>query len=197
VIASKLLLSSCVIAIGATSPGQQKPVLTSSKGAETFKVTATVSSNGQADGAITVPLVVRLDRFTPEPARVAMTDALKYNGYPGFLNALRAAPSVGVVTVAGRSYTVRWAREESEGEKRAISVVTDQPVFFIGGGRPNAKRTAGYEIAIIQMTLDHDGRGDGTMAAAARVKPRGTTGVQIDDYAETPIKLTVGTPAGR
>ena len=29
----------------------------------------------------------------------------------------------------------------------------------------------------------------GTMAAAARVKPGGPTGVQIDDYAEKPIVL--------
>jgi hypothetical protein len=27
------------------------------------------------------------------------------------------------------------------------------------------------------------------MAAAARVRPGGPTGVQIDDYAETPLKL--------
>jgi hypothetical protein len=27
------------------------------------------------------------------------------------------------------------------------------------------------------------------MAAAARVKPGGETGVRIDDYAETPVKL--------
>jgi len=28
------------------------------------------------------------------------------------------------------------------------------------------------------------------MAAAARVKPGGETGVQVDDYADQPIKLT-------
>ena len=39
------------------------------------------------------------------------------------------------------------------------------------------------------MEVDDVGLGTGTMAAAARVKPGGDAGVQIDDYAEEPIKL--------
>jgi len=33
------------------------------------------------------------------------------------------------------------------------------------------------------------GLGTGTMAAAARVKPGGPTGVQVDDYGSEPLKL--------
>jgi len=40
------------------------------------------------------------------------------------------------------------------------------------------------------LKLDKGGKGDGTMAAAARVKPGGETGVRIDDYAEKPVTLT-------
>ena len=42
---------------------------------------------------------------------------------------------------------------------------------------------------MIQLKVDGARDGAGTMAAAARVKPGGETGVQIDDYAETPITL--------
>ena len=39
------------------------------------------------------------------------------------------------------------------------------------------------------MTVDGVGFGSGTMAGAARVRPGGEAGVQIDDYADAPIKL--------
>ena len=67
--------------------------------------------------------------------------------------------------------------------------VTDKPVFFVGGGRADAKPRAGYESALIQLLVDEAGSGTGTMAAAARVKPGGETGVRIDNYAEEPLTL--------
>jgi len=46
-----------------------------------------------------------------------------------------------------------------------------------------------YQVAVIQLQVDDAGSGSGTLAAAARVRPGGETGVQLDDYAEDPIKL--------
>ena len=69
-------------------------------------------------------------------------------------------------------------------------VVTDKAVFFVGGGRANAKPRTGYESALIQLVVDAAGAGSGSMAAAARVKPGGETGVRIDNYAEEPLALT-------
>jgi hypothetical protein len=124
-----------------------------------------------------------------------MTDALKYSGYPGFLNALREAPIAGSLTIGDQNWDIRWARQLPSGEGRVISIVTDKPVAFVGGGRTDAKPKAGFEVAVAQFTLDRSGHGAGTMAAAARVKPGGETGVRIDDYAEKPVKLTAAVRA--
>ena len=70
-----------------------------------------------------------------------------------------------------------------------IAIVTESPLFFVGGGEVDAKPRKGFEVAVIQLEVDSIGLGTGTMAAAARVRPGGATGVQIDDYAETPVKL--------
>lgn len=160
---------------------------------ETFDLVATATPAGRsaAAGGVTVPMTARIDRYTPEHERTKMTDGLKYDGYKGFLNALRVAPKAGTLDVAGQTFVIRWAREVATANGRTISLVTDQPVFFVGGGRRGAKSTAGYEVAVILLTVGNDGSGDGTMAAAARVKPGGETGVRIDNYAETPLKLTV------
>ena len=63
-------------------------------------------------------------------------------------------------------------------------------MYFVGGGNVNAKPREGYELAVVQFDIDDSGVGQGTMAAAARIKPGGPNGFIIDDYAEQPIKLT-------
>jgi len=45
-------------------------------------------------------------------------------------------------------------------------------------------------VGVVQLLVDASGRGKGTMAAAARVRPDGDGGVLLDDYAETPITVS-------
>ena len=160
-------------------------------GPEAFDLVGKVSPrSGAATGAVTVPMILQIDRYTPDHERTKMTDGLKYGGYPGFVKALREAPAAGSLEVAGDKFVVRWARSADTDTGRTVTIVTDQPVAFVGGGRKGAKSTAGYEVAVLQLTLDKAGKGTGTMAAAARVKPGGETGVRIDNYADAPIALT-------
>jgi hypothetical protein len=158
---------------------------------ETFQVTGTVAGEGAVAGSVTVAMTLRLDEYTPERSRVAMTDALKFRGYPGFLQALRESPVIGSLDIADQKFLVRWAQQVPSGTGRTVTIVTEKPVFFFGARKPNAKSTAGYEVAVMRLDLDQTGKGTGEMAAAARVKPDGQGGVKIDQYAETPLKLTV------
>ncbi len=179
VTSSILLLSAASVAVLAQS--DVKPP-------ETFLVNAqVVGPNATASADLTVHIV----KYTEERDRVAIQEALRTGGYPGFLPALRKAPEVGYVEVNGRKTAVRWARQQPSEKGRTISIVTDTPLAFVGGAAPNAKPRAGYEVAVILMEVDASGKGTGSMAAAARVKPGGTTGVRIDDYAEKPIVLSV------
>ena len=152
----------------------------------------TFSANAQAKGAagaIAATILIDIQRYTPDFDRTAVESALKGGGYPAFLTALRKAPEVGSVAVGDQKFAIRWAREQKTAKGRTIVVVTDKPVFFVGGGSATAKPRAGYEVAVLQLLMDEVGLGSGSMAAAARVKPGGETGVQIDDYADEPIKL--------
>ena len=138
-------------------------------------------------GAATVE--VHIDRYTPDADRTAAENALKSGGFAAFVAALRKAPEVGYVKIGDQQWPIRWAREQTAGHVRTIVVVTPEPIFFVGGGRVDAKPREGYEIGLIKLQVDSVGLGNGTMAAAARVRPGGETGVQVDDYADKPIKL--------
>lgn len=188
-------LSTAVIAAAlAGAPAQQQPAGTPPAGPETISLMATVPAPSTATGSVAVPITIRIDRYTPEYARTTMVDGLKYGGYPGFLKALRAAPAAGYLEAGGQKFTIRWAREQQADGGRTLSFVTDKPVYFVGGWKADAKSTKGYEVAVVQLTMDASGKGEGTMAAAARVKPLDVTGVQLDDYAGAPMKLTTTAP---
>ena len=45
------------------------------------------------------------------------------------------------------------------------------------------------DVAVAQMNIDTVGLGDGQIALAAKVKPGGDNGVEIQDYASEPVKL--------
>jgi hypothetical protein len=154
---------------------------------ETFSANAQVIGNAGASATV---VSMKVDRYSSDADRDAVTQALKEGGYPAFLTALRKAPVVGTLTLGGEAFDIRWARQQPVANGRWIVLVTDKPVFFVGGGSVGAKPRDGYAVALVRFRMDDGGVGfDGTMAAAARVKAGGETGVQVDDYAEKPITL--------
>jgi hypothetical protein len=182
---AKILIT--VLFLGAPTWVGAQAALPTTSAPEVFSGTAQVKN---ASGALSGTLEVRVSRYTPDFDRKTVETALRQGGYPVFLTALRNAPEVGQVVLAGgQPFTIRYAREKVEGTGRTIVVVTDRPVFFVGAGRADTKARAGYEVAVIEIQLDGTGRGRGTMAAAARVRPDGDGGVLLDDYAEEPIGL--------
>jgi hypothetical protein len=178
-----IMLACAIPVIAATSQTSSRPTAP-----ETF--TANIQAYGATGGAAAATIDIDIRRYTPEADRSAVEEALKTGGYPAFLTALRKAPEVGSVSFGSRKWAIRWAREQPAAKfTRRIVAVTDKPLFFVGGGSVDAKPREGYEVAVIQIEIDDAGMGRGVMTAAARVKPGGETGVQIDDYADKPIKL--------
>jgi hypothetical protein len=143
-----------------------------------------------ATASLTAVVEVRLRRMTPEFDRKTVETALREGGYPRFVTALRNAPEVGQVVLGGGApSTIRYARERVDSGNRIIVIVTDQPMYFVGGGRAVSEARKGYEVAVLEIRLDADGAGLGSMAAAARVRPDGDGGVLLDDFAEQPMTL--------
>jgi hypothetical protein len=161
------------------------------KGPEEFSVNAQTAADA---GALASQFVIAIDRYNTEKERDVLATALTQGGYPAFLPALRKAPLVGHVKAGTQTFDIRYAFQRpanttATGGGRTIVVVTDKPVYFVGGGAVQAKAREGYEVAVAQFEVDEVGLGKGTMAMAARVKPGGPAGVQIDDYAEKPVQL--------
>jgi len=152
--------------------------------AETY--TALLEVKGQATASTTIR--IDLQRYSSDRDREPVEKGLKFGGYPAFLTALREARKVGTVATDKKIWTIRWASAKPAPGGRKIVLITDQPMYFLGGGAMDAKPRAGYEIGVIQMEVDEKGNGTGSVAAAARVKP-GEDGVVVDDYGDQRIEI--------
>ena len=178
-----------LIGLAVVSAATGVPQTSGSSGVpEAFSASTVIKT---ASGPISATIQVRIRRYTPEFDRKALEDALEHGGYASFVNAMRKVPEFGTVLAGDGQFAIRYAREHKTDKGRTIVVVTDKPVFFVGGARPDAKARAGYETALIQLQVDDRGVGTGMWAPAARVKPGGETGVRIDNYADEPLALKV------
>jgi hypothetical protein len=190
-----MLVTSVLIAC-ALAPARAGELLQSTKkpdAPETFRATARATVKDSAGEAY---VTIAIDKYTAPREIEKMEQALKAGGYTSFLDALRQAPVAGYVQLGDQKTPIRWARQREVERGRVISVVTDAPIYYVGGGVPGAKPKSGFDLAIVQLTMDSSGVGKGTMAAAARVKPGGPTGVEVEDYATVPVTLGLVTRSG-
>jgi len=176
----------------------------------TFCLVATVAVAGPATGVPQYPrdivataefktdqskmtsrVTIHVERLMREVDHERLIGALKQGGYPAFLPLFRKLAVVGYVELEQRRVDVRYARVQATDTGERMVLATDGPLYFVSGGAPDAKPRGGYALSIIDLQFDAEGEATGTMAAAARVKPGPDGSVVVDDYAETPIRLTV------
>src|SRR4029453_6975783 len=138
----------------AVSPGGARQ---SAGAPETF--TANIQALGAKGGAAAGTIEIDIRRYTPDADRTAVETALKTGGYAAFLTALRKAPERGSVSMAEKKWAIRGAREQPSGKyDRRIVVVTDQPMFFVGGGAADGKPRRGTEARGLEKTGDNGAR---------------------------------------
>jgi len=181
-----LAVLAAALMVASASPGAAPQSKKKNAAPETFNGKARVTSGGSIADAY---FSVQIDQYTPDKDLKAMEQALQSGGSDGFVQALKKAPVAGHLKIGDKTFTIRWARQKPTDKGRTISIVTDAPVYYVGAGVPEAKPKAGYDVAVGQMIIDTAGLGDGIIALAAKVKPGGQNGVEIQDYATEPVKL--------
>jgi hypothetical protein len=152
---------------------------------EEFNAVAIVNNNlGSGAGRV----IVRVERWSTEAERTRLTAALQ-KGSDTLLDALRDQRSVGTIrTPDSVGYDLRYAYQEpGEDGGRRIVIATDRPIGFWEAR--NQPRSIDYPFTVIQMEIDKNGEGKGTLSFATKVLPRGNV-IILENFATSPVMLT-------
>jgi len=174
-----MVVAAAVLAAGATANAQGPGV--------TFKATASVKAPGKS---ASVPVTIRIERFVSDAERDTVVAAVKAHAAGEPQKTLAAMSDVGYIALGEKRTPLKYAYARSTGGGRLITVVTSQPVYFLGGSEANAKPKAGYDIALALLVLDGQDTGDGELAPAVKLKVDAAGAIVTDDYGRDVVRLT-------
>jgi hypothetical protein len=85
-------------------------------------------------------------------------------------------------------YDLHYAQQTpTEEGGRRIVIATDRPIGFWEASRQ--PRSIDYPFTVIQMQLDRDGHGKGTMSVATKIRAYDNT-IELENFASAPVMLT-------
>lgn len=156
--------------------------------AEPEEFTAFAINMGARTVGTTANLIITVNRWSSQADREQFVEVLRAKGSQGLLEVLRNAPRHGSLrTAESVGYELRYAVQDPGPDGgRHVMIVTDRPIgFFEASNRPH---TIDYPLTVIEMQLRPDGKGEGTLALAARIIPAGKN-IVIENYDTQPIRL--------
>ncbi len=157
-------------------------------GPEAFTATAEVKTAGGASAS--APVTLTIDRKMSQSEAEALVAAFKTGGAAALRKALAGTAATGSVQLGtGKATPTRFTLERPTGDGRLLTIVTDQPLLFLGAGMPGAKPKEGYDFGVIDIQVDAKGGGSGTLAPAARLRVNQGAFV-VEDYGAEMIRLT-------
>jgi hypothetical protein len=162
---------------------QSGPVLTG--GPEDISASV-IANNELGSGLGTVQ--IHITRWSTDADRKRLLTVLRESGPQKLLKELQKMPRVGTIrTPNSVGYDLHFALQTAVGDGRRIVISTDRPIDHWEA--TDHTRTLDYPFTIIQMQLDQNGKGTGTMSYATKVEANDDV-ILIEDYASTPFRLT-------
>ena len=153
---------------------------------ERFTAIAIVNNNlGSGAGTVQIDIT----RWSTQAERTALLNTLQKSGADKLLDALQDTKPVGTIkTPDSLGYDLHYASQTPlpEGGRRIV-LATDRPIgFWEATRRP---RTIDYPFTVIQMEIDRNGEGKGTLSYATKIIRAGDT-IVLENFATQPVMLT-------
>jgi hypothetical protein len=143
------------------------------------------------DRGLSIPLRITINRWSSDEVRDKLVNTLMTQGADKLLDALQDAPSVGTIgTSTSLAWDLHFARQ-TPGEDGGTTVVlgTDRPISF--SEQWNSSRTLDYPFTVIELHLDKNGEGEGTLSFATKVIPDAKNRtVVLENWGTQRVRLT-------
>jgi hypothetical protein len=173
-----------LLLIGATTPrllAQQ-----TKEGEEEYSAILTNISNVGRTGL--TPVSIHITRWTSEDENARLLNILRKDGQDAFLRALVDVKSVGwIATPTSLRYDFFYSHATSTKDGgRRILLITDRPMQM--WERIEASPTRDYPFTVVELRLDKNGMGSGTLAQLVQLQLSGDV-LGIENFASGPMKL--------
>ena len=132
---------------------------------------------------------INVDRWSPNAERERLVSTLQTKGPNELLKQLQKNKPVGRIrTPDSLGYDLRYAQQTPLPDGgRMIVIATDRPIGFWEA--THQPRSIDYPFTVIQMKLDRDGNGSGTLSYATRIVAHENNVIELEDFATQPIML--------
>jgi hypothetical protein len=160
-------------------------MVSSQNASETFTATASVK---KAEASASAPFTVTITRYASDADREAVRDAVRKSGSDGARTVLTGFKDAGFVQLGEHRVPIKFAAQRQTGGGRLVTVITAEPILYLGAGLPDAKRRTGYEVAVAMLDVQAGG-GTGELAPAAKVGLDDGGAVLVEDYGASVIWL--------
>jgi hypothetical protein len=137
---------------------------------------------------VTAPFSVTITRYASAAERDALIAAIRDEGTAGARRTLAAMEDAGVIQLGGRRTTIKFVSQRTTGSGRLVTLLTAQPIVFVGSGLPDAQPRAGFDVALAFLDLQQTG-GIGELAPAAKIGIDDGGALFTQDYGATVIWL--------
>jgi hypothetical protein len=153
---------------------------------EVFTARANVIGVGGATAYAPVKIVV--SRWATDGERDDLIAAVKAGGTAA-RDLLAARADAGTIQLGSRRTPIKYAHSHPADAGRLVTLLTSEPILFVGAGFPDAKPTAGYDLGLVLIDLDAAGFGHGELARAARVGLDENDAIVTEDYGAEVVRL--------
>jgi len=153
---------------------------------EEFTAVLTNISNVGPTGL--TPVNLHITRWTPAEEHNTLLTILREKGQDAFLSKLMDMKSVAwIATPTSLRYDFFYSRASTQEDGgRRIMLISDRPMQI--GERTSASPSRDYPFTVIELRLDKDGRGEGTLAQMVQLRLLGDI-LGIENLATGPMKL--------
>lgn len=154
---------------------------------EEFEAILTNISN--VGGAGLTPVTIRITRWTSDEDEQRLLETLRNKGQDAFLNALLDQKPVGSIgTPVSLRYDFYYARQgRLDGGGRRIMLISDRPMRM--WERMEAAPSREYPFTVLELRLDDEGHGSGTLAQLVQLRLVGNI-LGIENLATGPMRLS-------
>src|SRR5262245_58257662 len=168
------------------------PLLCDVPSARAQVATLTASASVTSAGGVSAraPVTVTIDRFATDAERDELVAAVREGGTTSARALLATRADIGSVQLGGRRTPIKYAYSRSTGGGTLVTVITKEPIVFIGAGVPNAPPTTDDRLGLVLLEASASGPGQGELIPAARVRVGEHGGFVTEDYSRETVRLS-------